>query len=175
MKKYFLFLVIPLLACYSCMQTTDIEQEKQALISVNEEERDAYFARDLARLEAIWVQDSTSRRIFTSENDIRVLDGWMQIRSNYEKSINDDEMWENAVDVFATFSNNNVVLHGNSAILYHDIQWSGTYMGEPFDNKQKRVVCFVKEGDSWKINLTVQMNVPEEESAEETGEVEAEE
>ena len=170
-----MILVIPLLACHSCQMTTDIEKEKQALISVNEEERDAYFARDLARLEAIWVQDSTSRRIFTSENGFTILEGWEQIRSNYEGDINDDEMWENAGDISAAFSDYDIVLHDHSAILYHDIQWSGTYMGEPYDRRQKRVVCLVKERDSWKINLTVQMTVPEIKEVEATGEPELEE
>ncbi len=35
---------------------------------VNEEERDAFFALDITRLEAIWIQESSSKRYFTSEN-----------------------------------------------------------------------------------------------------------
>lgn len=39
----------------------DIDKEKAAVVAVNEEERDAYFDRDLARLEAIWIPEPTSK------------------------------------------------------------------------------------------------------------------
>jgi hypothetical protein len=162
MKKYtWMILSIALLTPFSCQNTMNVEQEKEALIAVNEEERDAYFARDLGRLEAVWMTDPSSRRVFTNPNAVNELNGWEEIRADYEEEINNDEMWEKATDIHADFSNYDVEVFRNTAVMYTDIHWTGTYDGQPVDWKVKRIVHFVKEGSNWKMNLTVHMNVPD--------------
>ena len=159
MKKYLWIFVVPVLfASHSCQETIDIEKEKVAVIAVNEEERDAYLDRDLSRLEATWIQEPSSRRVFTSSR----LDGWKQIRTNYEEDINNTERWESMEDVAASFSNYDVTMYDNTALLYHDIHWTGKRGGEIIDVKQNRIVHFVKEGGAWKIDLIVQLSVPVE-------------
>lgn len=155
-KQLWIFLVPVLLATYSCQSQTAIELEKKALIAVNEKERNAYFDRDLAGLEAIWVQEPTSQRFFSS----RILDGWKQIRANYEEEIIDNERWELMDDMSASFSNYAVNIYGNTALVYHDIHWSGRFNDLPINDKQKRIVHFIKEDGSWKIDLIVQLPVP---------------
>ena len=150
-----------------CQEKLDIEKEKQAVISVNEEERDAYFDRDLSRLEAIWIQEPNSRRVFASSSGPRVLDGWNQIYSNYETDINNAEMWESSEDVFASFSNYDIKIYKNTALIYHDIHWTGKVNGEPIDWNQKRIVHCVKDDGVWKLDLIVQMSVPEKDEVEE--------
>ncbi|MCK4992120.1 MAG: nuclear transport factor 2 family protein [Bacteroidales bacterium] len=164
MKNYLWTSLIALvfLAGTSCQEKIDIEKEKEAVIAVNEEERDAYFDRDLARLEAIWIQEPTSQRVFTSRNALSVLDGWKQIHANYEEDINNTDRWENYEDLSAPFSNYDVKIHDNTALLYHDIHWTGKSGGEVIDVKQKRIVHFVKEDGAWKFDLTVQLTVPAE-------------
>lgn len=170
MKKYLWMFIVPVMfAGQSCQETIDIEKEKAAVIAVNEEERDAYLDRDLARLEAIWIQEPTSKRVFTSSR----LDGWVQIRANYEEDINNTEWWEKMEDVAASFSNTEMQMYDNTALLYHDIQWTGKIGGEALDVKQNRIVHFVKEDGAWKIDLTVQLSVPaEKEALEEVQELE---
>ena len=164
MKKYLWILIVPVfLAGSSCQQALDVEEEKEALIAVNEEERDAFFARDLARLEAIWHQESTSRRVFASANAVSVLDGWQNIYSNYAEDINNTEMWDNTEDVFASFSNYDIQVYDKTALAYHDIHWTGKIGGEVNDFQQKRIVHFVKDDGAWKFDLIVQMTVPVEE------------
>jgi hypothetical protein len=167
MKKFFWLFIVPLLiAGSSCQKTLDPEKEKEVLIALNEEERDAYFAHDLARLENVWKQLPTSRRVFSTASGITELYGWDEIRANYDEDINDAEKWERMADVAASFSNYDVQLAGKTALMYHDIHWTGTYGGGPLDMKQKRIVHCVKQGGAWKFDMTVQMTVPDENVAE---------
>jgi len=158
MKNYlWLFLIPVLFVAQSCQETIDIEDDKKAVIAVNEEERDAYFDRNLARLEAIWVQELTSQRIFSTTS----LNGWNQIRENYEESINDAEQMEEMEDITASFSNYVINIYDNTALVYHDIQWTGKIGDVAIDEKQNRIVHFVKVDGSWKIDLIVQLSVPD--------------
>ncbi len=159
MKKYlWIFIAIAFFASHSCQETIDIEKEKEAVIAVNEEERDSYLDRDLSRLEAVWIQEPTSKRIFTSSR----LDGWKEIRANYEAAINNDDWWENMEDISASFSGYEVNIFDNTALLYHDIHWTGKSEGDLIDMKQKRIVHLVKVDGTWKFDLIVQLSVPEE-------------
>ena len=142
----------------SCHHTIDIENEKKAVIAVSEEERDAYMDRNLDRLEAIWIQEPTSQRRFASA----WLKGWEEVRANYEEDINDTELWASMDNVSASFVNYNANIYGNTALLYHDIQWTGTFRGEPIDRIQNRIVHLVKKDGTWKIDLIIQIPVPGE-------------
>jgi hypothetical protein len=157
MKNHLWILLVSLLFAFqSCQETIDIEKEKKAVIAVNEEERDAYFDRNLARLEAIWVQEATSQRRFISTR----LVGWNQIRENYEEDINSKEKWKEMENVSASFSNYVVNIYDNTALIYHDVQWTGKLFGKTIDNKQERIVHLVKIDGAWKIDLIIQLSVP---------------
>jgi hypothetical protein len=45
--------------------------------------------------------------------------------------------------------------------VYHDIQWTGKIGDVAIDEKQNRIVHLVKEDGSWKIDLIVQLSVPD--------------
>ncbi|GAG92142.1 unnamed protein product [marine sediment metagenome] len=173
MKKYvFTLFALILLAGTSCQEKIDVEKENDAIIAVNEEERNAYLDHDITRLEAIWVQKSTSQRIFTSENALTILNGWTEIYTNYRESI-DSEWWKDTEDLFASFSNYEINLYDNTALVYHDIKWTGKYLGEEMDFKQKRVIHFVKVEGTWKFDFTAQLEIPaEKEEIEEEPETE---
>jgi hypothetical protein len=85
-----LLLVFLFNACQTKVETIDIEKEEQDIKAVNEEERDAFFAQDITRLEAIWIQESSSKRYFTSEKSLTLLSGWTEIRNNYTSSMAPD-------------------------------------------------------------------------------------
>lgn len=157
MKKYLLTLfTLILVAGTSCKEKIDIEKEKEAIIAVNEEERNAYFDHDTIRLGAIWVQEPTSKRIFTSENSLTTLNGWTEIYTDYK----DVEWWKDTEDLFASFSNYEINLYDNTALVYHDIKWTGKYLGEEFVMKQKRIVHLVKIDGTWKFDFTAQLTIP---------------
>ena len=166
MKKQTWIFVFALFAGFSCQNTLNTEAEKEALIAVNEEERDAYFDRDLSRLEAIWIQGPEARRVFAGTNAILELDGWQEIYSNYEGEINNEEMWDKGKDVWADFSNYDIQVFGKSAVIHHDIHWTGTFDGDPVDTRVKRITTMVRKGAAWKICSIVHMAVPEGNTAE---------
>ncbi len=166
-KSFFIFSSITLttllvMACQSPVETIDIEKEKQEIKAVNEEERDAFFAQDISRLEAIWMHESTSQRYFCSGKSLTLLNGWTEITDNYGSSIKPD-MWADYEDLMADFSNYNISVYGKTAIVSHDVKWSGKHLGEPYEAEQKRVCHLVKAEDGWKFTLIIMMTVPVEE------------
>ncbi len=162
MKKNLLTLfALILLVGTSCQEKIDIEKEKEAIIAVNEEERNAFFDHDITRLEAIWVQEPTSQRIFTSENTLTILNGWTEISTNYRESM-DADWWNDYEDLMAYFSNYEINVYDNTALVYHDIKGTGKYLGEETEMNQKRVLHFVKIDGTWKIDFTVQLQIPVE-------------
>ena len=175
MKKTFIILSSLLLfTCLfnACQPQVDIEAAKETIIAVNEEERDAFFAKDITRLSDVWVQEPGSKRYFTSEKSLTILNGWTEIKADYQEDFEAD-WWENYEDVKADFSNYEIYVFDNSALVYHDIKWTGKYLGEAFENMQKRIVHLVNKDETWKIGFIAQLNVPaekpdiEEESTEE--------
>ena len=134
---------------------------------MNEEERDAYFDQDISRLEAIWIQESTSRRVFRSNDKLIILDGWNEIYKNYKEGI-DAEWWGESENFFANFSNYNINLYENSALVYHHIQWTGKIKDEVIDSKQERIVHFIKENGVWKFDFIAQLTIPAEKEVTET-------
>ena len=161
MKKYLWTLFILLLAGTSCQKKIDIEKEKEAVIAVNEEERNAFFDQDIARLEAIWIQKSTTQRIFRGDDRLTILNGWTEIYNNYNEDIESDWL-EESENISASFANYKVNIYNNTALVYHDIHWTGKYLGEDIDLKQKRIVHFEKVDGIWKLDLIVQLTVPSE-------------
>jgi hypothetical protein len=174
-RTFFILSSLLLFVClfYSCQPQVDIEAAKKAIIAVNEEERDAYFDKDISKLGDIWLQDSGSKRYFTSEKSLTVLNGWTEIEANYQENF--EAGWlDDYEDVKADFLNYEITISGNSAMVYHDIHWTGMHLNEPFEVNQKRILNMVNQDGTWKICLTAQMTVPvekpdiEEEAAEES-------
>lgn len=161
-STFIIFGSLLLLSCLfnACQPQIDVEAAKKSIIAVNEEERDAYFAKDIARLEKVWVQEPASKRYFSSERSLTILDGWAEIKADYQEDF-EAEWWDDYEDVKADFSNYEIHVHGNSAIVYHDILWTGKHLGEPFESTQKRILFLVNLDGTWKMSFTAQLTVPE--------------
>ena len=88
MKRILLALfAFSLLAVVCCQDESGIEKEKKAIIAVIEAEKAAYFTQDLAGLDASWVQDPSSRKLFLTPHGITELTGWNEIhQKNMEES-----------------------------------------------------------------------------------------
>jgi hypothetical protein len=176
MKKTFItlsFLLLFMCLYNGCQPKVDIEAAKKAIITINEEERDAFFAKDITKLADIWLQDPGSKRYFTSGNSLTILNGWTEIKADYQEDFESD-WWESYENIKADFSNYEIQVFDNSALVYHDITWSGKYLGEAFENVQKRVIHLIKKNETWKISFIAQLTVPakeqdiEEETTEES-------
>jgi hypothetical protein len=146
-------------ACQTQVETIDLESEKDAIIVVNEKERDAFFDKEMTRLEDVWVQEAGSKRILSSEKSLSIINGWSEIRANYQNDLEADR-WEDYEDLWADFSNYEINVYTNSALVYHDILWTGKHLGEAFENESKRILHLVKKDGTWKISFIGQLKVP---------------
>ena len=63
-------------------------------------------------------------------------------------------------DLSASFSNYAVNIYDNTALVYHDIHWTGKFQGVRIDEKAYRIVHLVKKDGTWKIDLIIQISVP---------------
>jgi hypothetical protein len=159
MKQLLISLVLASTLLISCTESTDPEEEKNRIISVIEEERNAYFDGEISRLEAVWIQNSESQRIFRSTDTMLILNGWSEILNNYQESL-EAEWRSDSGNLFADFTNYKINLYENSALLIFDIGWTGSVKDVKVDTKQKGIAHFVKEEGAWKIDFTTQITLP---------------
>jgi hypothetical protein len=163
MKKYLIALITcSLLAGVSCQEKMDIEKEKEAIKAVMEEERSAFFDRDFSRYEATWIQEPTSRKYFMGESGITKLLGWSEVGESDKAQIENEELWENSKNLHAEYTNFEISVYENTALVFHDTQWSGIYRGEELDAVQVRIVHLVKLEGKWKIDLMAMYRIPDE-------------
>jgi hypothetical protein len=81
---------------HSCIEKTDIEEEKKAIIDVIEEETAAFVARDFDRLAATYIQDETNIRLTASKSRYIYHVGWEKLSSrfkNYFENNPEPEQW----------------------------------------------------------------------------------
>ena len=96
MKKYlFVLFAFSLLIGVSCQEKIDIEKEKEAIKTVIEEERAAFFDRNFSRIEATWIQKSTSRKYYMGESGITKFIGWSEVGKTDKENIENEELWGN--------------------------------------------------------------------------------
>jgi hypothetical protein len=80
MRKSMLFFVITAF-CFACQEEIDIAKEKEAIITVIEEESDAFFARDYDRFSACYVQNESTIRLDAGKEEYWFVVGWNEIDS----------------------------------------------------------------------------------------------
>jgi hypothetical protein len=86
MKKLFILSAMLLLGAYSCSTQLNTDKEKEAIKAVIEEEKDAYFARDWARMGESWVQDSNSRKFAFYPTGLTYLSNWSEVDADHKRS-----------------------------------------------------------------------------------------
>ena len=160
MKHLISLVTVILLALSSCEAKIDIAKEKEAIKSVVEEERAAFFDKEFARVEATWKLDSTSRKVAMSSGGIIEIKGWTEIAKNDKENMEADNDWTNE------YLNYEINVYGNTALVFHDAKWSGTQQGEEIDFVDKRMLHLVKDGGKWKIDLMALYFIPETEESE---------
>ena len=147
----------------SCQEKIDIETEKEAIKAVIEEELAAYVDRDFSRVEATWVHESTSRDYFMTSTGIFKRIGWSVIAKADKEHIEDEDYWDDRENYNGEHSNFDIVVHGNTALAFHNTKFSGKYLGEEFINEQERIVHMVKVEGEWKFDLLAMYQIPTEE------------
>ena len=164
MKSLIILFCPLLLGVCSCSNILNEEKEKEAIKAVIEEEKDAFFARDVARLGETWIQDSTALKLYFSVNGLSYLPGWSEVETDHKNGA-ESEMWDNVKDLKAEFSDYEFNFYKNTALVFCNTSWSGLYYGEELNLVQKRILHFIKINGKWKYDLMAMYNVPSEDIA----------
>jgi hypothetical protein len=158
MKKFSLALIsCCLLAVVCCQDESGIEKEKKAIKAAIEAEKIAYYTQDLSGLDAAWIQEATSRKLFITSHGITELTGWEEIHQNNVEAIERD--WNEHHET-AQYSNYFVNIYGNTALVYHDSEHQITDQEVESVLYMKRIIHLVKIDEEWKIDLMAMYFMP---------------
>jgi hypothetical protein len=150
MKKYLLTLFALLfLAGTSCKEKIDIE--KEAIKAVIEEEKNAFFGQDYARMAETWVQEPSSFKVFLTNKGYSKDEGWDAISKSDQKNVQDNS-WDRKL-MTLTFSNYQIDVMNNSAWVLLDAHWEGIYKGDTTSMYQTRINVLKKVDGKWKFTL----------------------
>ena len=146
MKKQFLLITaIILTAAMSCEQKIDVEKEKAAIISVIEEETNAFYARDLDRMNATYPADGDATHLNAAE--------WgYGYTTNWDNGASFKELFEANPDP----AQNNEVKKNYRIRVYRDAAWA-SYDNESYNDdgvlvgSSKHDQFLEKQDGQWKI------------------------
>jgi ketosteroid isomerase-like protein len=158
MKKILLALfACCLLAVVCCQDESGIEKEKKAIIAVIEAEKVAYYNKDLSVLDASWVQDPYSRKMFLTTHGVTELNGWDEIHQNNIEAVERD--WSEHVET-VQYSDYSINIYGNTALVLHDSEHQITDHDVESILNMRRILHLVKVDDEWKIDLMAMYFMP---------------
>ncbi len=145
MKKTFtVAALIMLSAILYCQQNTEVQNEKEAIKAVIEEETNAYHDKDFDRFAATYVQDETIIRITVNRNRTDIVEGWDNISSIMKEDFKN----------FPDPSENNDIKSNYKIRIYDDCAWV-TFDEERINDESDSIeigVNILKKVDGkWKI------------------------
>ncbi len=158
MKKVFLVvLAFCMLAVICCRDESGPDKEKKAIISVIEKEIAAYLDQDLEGLDAPWMHEADSRKMFMTSHGITELKGWDEIHQN---NISISKRDWNEHEETAEFSNYEITIYGNTALVFHDSEQKIIDHELESVLRMRRIIHLVKVEDAWKIDLMAMYFLP---------------
>jgi hypothetical protein len=172
MKKSLLpFLMLFILIFYACQEKIDVEKEKQAIITVLNEESQAYLDRDYERLASCWLQDESVRRISASPTGYSFTT-WEEMSNNMKEGLANDSNWVDTENLKYEKSDFNIKIFPDCAWVTCTQKFTGKYQGEPIDQESIHLNVMEKVEGQWKIAAFVEVgkSAYEEAETEETAE-----
>ncbi len=164
-KLLFALVAFGLLAGVCCQDESGIGKDKKAIKAVIEEEKDAYYEQDLSRLDDSWIQEPTSRKLFLSPHGITELEGWTEIHQNNVEAT--EIIWNEPVEP-ALFSNYDINIYGNTALVLLDSNHNIKTQDEESTLKMRRILHMLKVEGEWKIDFMAMYFLPHALRGEET-------
>ena len=161
MKKLSFVLLSSMALLFSaCQPKVDTEKEKEAIKSVFEQEKNAFFNQDNVVIGETWVKESSSAKIFMDENGQTRFEGWENINASIKKET-EDTSWNRKL-VKANFLNYKIDVMDKSAWVMCDTHWEGIFRGDTMSVDQSRICILKKVDDKWKFALMAIYNIPKE-------------
>ncbi len=155
-----LSMMILFITFLSCKPKVDIEKEKEAIKTVFEQEKTAFFNQDYIALSEIWVKEPSSVKIFMLESGQIKYEGWENIDESLKKET-EDTTWNRKL-VKANFLNYKIDVMDKSAWVLCDTHWEGIFRGDTMSLDQSRICILKKVDDKWKFALMAIYNIPKE-------------
>ncbi|MFC2080235.1 hypothetical protein ACFLRQ_02035 [Bacteroidota bacterium] len=151
-KRIYILIALALFAGHSCQEAIDIEKEKEAIIAIIEEERNAWFDKDIDRINAVWYQGPESRKIDVCKYcGTNTFIGWTEIHKENLAMVNKPP--SEIKNVAVQYSDYNIIVSDNTALAYHIGTWTGILDGEDWHFVEKRILHFRKIDGEWKFDL----------------------
>ncbi len=174
-KRLFPLLALLILLFPACQQQINVEKEKQAIITVLDEESQAYLDRDYERLAACWVQDSLTSRLSASKTGYGFTH-WEEMSNNIKEGIENDSLWLGYKDMKYEKSDFNIKVFPDCAWATFNEKLTGIWQDEPFESESIHLTVLEKIEGQWKIASFVMIDKSsyEEAETEETAETETE-
>jgi len=174
-KNLFALLALFVLIFPACQEQIDVEKEKQAIITVLNDETQAWIDRDYERLASYWVQDESTIRLSASKTGYGSAT-WEEMSSNLKESIENDSLWLGVEDLKAEKTSMNIKVYADCAWATFTENESWKYQGEPFKSEAIQLIVLEKSEEQWKIVAFVGIDKLgyEAEETEETAEEETE-
>lgn len=144
-KQLLLITTVILFAGMSCEQSIDVEKEKAAIIAVIEEETNAFYARDLDRMNAVYPADGDATHLNATRGGYGYTTDW-------DGGASFTEFFEANPEP----SQNNEVKKNYRIRVYKDAAWA-SYDNESYNEDGELLVAskhdqfLEKQGGQWKI------------------------
>jgi hypothetical protein len=146
MKNMLLFLFSIGLIFTSCQTKRKVEKEKEAIIKVIEESTNAYKAREIKRLDSIYLHDETTTRLNAGRHDFVYRKGWEEIRTAYKEMF---EAHPLAITTKYEKTDFTIKVYRKSAYAFHDeVIYDSEY---EYQHHQIGVHFLEKVKGEWKI------------------------
>ena len=151
MKKIILpFLLLFILIFTACQEKINVEKEKLAIITVLNEESQAYLDSDYELWASYWVQDESVRRITGGQYgyDFTL---WEEFSKNMKTFLENDSAWFGTEDLKYEKSDFNIKIFSDCAWTTFYEKFTGKGQGMPFEQETIHLTVLEKMDGQWKI------------------------
>jgi hypothetical protein len=143
----------------SCQKQVDILAEQEAIKAVMEEEKQAFYNRDLEALAATWIQEPSSIKLYLTKEGQTQLIGWDKIYADDKRYLETDTMDRKKIDI--SFSDFQFNIYENNAWVMFKAIWKIPQNSTTNIFEQTRISAFEKTDGKWKYTLMAIYNVPD--------------
>jgi len=145
-------LIIAAFAITGCEKAIDYEKEKAAIISVINQETEAYLARDFEACCATHVHDSLNMRLTAGADNYVFLQGWDEVGKHLSGDETEDDLSPN-LHIKVEKYNYRMKIYPQSAFVVCDQKWISSYDDDVTVINSIQVRFLEKVEDEWKISF----------------------
>lgn len=145
-------IVLAVIWLASCSTTSDVEEEKQAIIDVINAETEAYLDFDFEKVKSFYIQDSLNFRLTTGADDHVFLEGWDEIEAFFrDELIDGNPHAPTDTHINVTKNEYRIRVYEKSAFVLCSEKWTYTMPDNEIEINSRQVRFMEKVDGEWKI------------------------